>query len=326
MKVHTDGGFYNMADTNLHILDTSNYLYAGSYYNKKYISRGVRESNGDYCANKAPIGGVAFLISSIRNILINDPNAVIMPVFDRTPEIKREAYASFIGDPFGYKGKRGSKPPALIQQKDYAEQILNDMGFVVQAVDQYEADDVIYSLVRYYIDDFDHIYIHTKDSDLTFLVSPKVSIAPVTKGDKRIDIHNYRSMANSKRDTMYNTVHLRKLCEGDTSDNIPGVGWEWAEYLDNIIPNEDYEKLGDLELCRKYIKEAIYAHPTANRAQSVLQIFNLMMPYKVPYDLLNDMEQDIDREKLCYYVNWDPSLDRWGLEDMLCDYIDSTFE
>ena len=103
---------------NLHILDTSNYIYAGAFTNQ-YIERGVRESNGVYSANDAPIGGVKFLVNTIAKILKEDPDCVIMPVFDRTPEIKRQMYLDAYGDPYGYKGTRASKPSTITKQKEY---------------------------------------------------------------------------------------------------------------------------------------------------------------------------------------------------------------
>lgn len=311
---------------NLHILDTSNYIYAGAFTNR-YVARGVRETNGTYGANEAPIGGVKFLIDSISNILKSDPDCVIMPVYDRTPEIKRGMYYDTYGDQYGYKGNRPKKSIDIDRQKNYSESILRDAGFIVQAVDMYEADDVIYSLVKYYKDDFDHIYVHTKDSDLFFLVSDNVSISQVSKSDKSIDIYNYSTMVNSKENTLYNTVHLRKLCGGDKSDNIPGVGWKWAEKLDEIIDGPEYAKLGDLDLCRKYLKEAIIKNPTVPGAHNLLNTFNILCPLLVPYEQLDDTEQDIDFNKFSYYRNnWDKSLDRWNLEDMLSDYIDSYYE
>lgn len=75
----------------LRILDCSQYIYAGSYKNST-IARGVRESDGVYKENDAPIGGVRFLINSAAK-LCND-NTVVIPVFDSTPTIKRRCTKS----------------------------------------------------------------------------------------------------------------------------------------------------------------------------------------------------------------------------------------
>lgn len=309
----------------LHILDTSNYIYAGSF-NNKVISRGVRETNGEYCANNAPIGGVLFLLKQARE-LTND-NTIVMPVFDRTPDIKRDMYTNVFGNPYGYKGNRPAKKIDISYQKEYAEQILRQLGYPVQAVDGYEADDVIYSLVKYFKYDFDHIYIHTRDSDLTFLVDDTVSIAPVGDKGKVIDMANYTAVADKTGFCTYNTVHLRKLCTGDTSDNIPGVGWKWAELIDNCIKDKnENRKLGDLDVARKYIKEAIVANPTEPGAHSVLSTFNIICPLLVPEGEIDDSDMDVDFEKFAYFLGgWVVDLDRWGFEDQLADYIDNYYE
>lgn len=309
----------------LHILDTSNYIWAGAF-SKKYIARGVRESNNEYCANEAPIGGVRFLLSQVAK-LSRDDNNIIMPVFDRTPEIKRSMYQEAYGDPYGYKGNRPTKPIDINHQKDYAEEILRDLGYPVQAVDGYEADDVIYSIVKYYKDDFEHIYIHTRDSDLSFLVSENVSIDLVGDKGKVINMYNYNSVVESNNDVLYNTIHLRKLCAGDTSDNIPGIGWDWAKKLDEVIPNDKYKCLGDLDIARDYIKKAVFANPTTPGAQNVLRTFNIICPLLIPADYIDDSEMEIDRSKLSYYLHdWNAGEDKWDLEERLMNYINLYYE
>ena len=307
----------------LHILDCSNYIYAGAFSNL-VVSRGVRLRDGEYSANEAPIGGVRFLIREASKLLKDD--TIVMPVFDRVPEIKREMYEQTFGVQ-EYKGNRPRKTIDITGQQHYAEQILLDLGFPVQAVDGYEADDVIYSLVECYKEDFNHIYIHTRDSDLYFLVGPNVSIATVGNKGAAIDLYNYPTMVKTGEHTLYNTVHLRKLCRGDASDNIPGVGWEFANKIDEIVSTEQYADFGDLDLCRKYIKRVIAENPMLPRAHNILRVFNILVPLKINYNDLNDAEQDIDMEKLNYYLkDWSKELDRWNLEDMLMEYIESYYE
>lgn len=309
----------------LHIFDVSNYIYAGAYSNKK-VSRGVRETNGRYEENSAPIGGVAYLLSRIARIAI-DPNCIVIPVFDNPPEIKRQMYGEAFGDPKGYKGTRPTKRFDVNPQKDYAEIILRDIGFPVQSLEGYEADDIIYSLVKYYKDDFEHIYIHTRDSDLFFLVDNNVSIATVTKQDKVINRWNYELSVKSGEHVLFNTIHFRKMCSGDSSDNIPGVGIKWGEKLDEIIEDDMYERLGDLDLCRKYIIQAVAANPDIPGGHNVLRTFNIICPLLVPFEALDNSEFEIDWDKFSYYQNdWDSTRDKWNLEDMLRDYIDSYYE
>lgn len=310
---------------NLHIFDTSNYIYAG-LSNNSWVTRGVRETNGEYESNSAPIGGVSFLISELSKYV--NPNNVLMPVFDRAPIIKRKMYYDLYGDEYGYKGQRKAAPREIKIWKEYAEFILRDCGLCVQSAEDYEADDIIYTLVNMYKHDFSKIYIHTKDSDLYFLVDDNVEIAKVGTKGKVITMENYSMEASSVGGAFYNTCHLHKLYSGDMkSDNIPGVGNEWGPRIDSVIPMEDYRKLGDLDLCRKYIREAIKKYPNELNSHKLLPTFNLVCPLYVPYGLLDDTEQEINEDMLFkYYPHFDTSEDKWNLEDYLLDFIQSYYE
>lgn len=310
----------------LHLFDTSNYIYAGARSGTEVV-RGVIQSGGPYCSRSAPVGGIMFLLKWM-NYFSEQGDSIAMPVFDRTPVIKREMYTKAFGDPYGYKGTRAPKPKGIEPQKEYAEWICRDIGFATQAVDGYESDDVIYSIVYYAKQEYCHVYIHTLDSDLFFLVSDNVTIEPISVGSringKHIDMWNYHAMADSKRDTLYNTRLIRKLCEGDSSDNIPGVGWGWGEVLDKLMPNQhEYSKLGDLNLCRKYLREAAAKNPEMAGGHMLIPVFDIISPLLVPAEEIDFYEHQVDRDKLQYYLaGFNQSLDKWDLEDKLSEFID----
>lgn len=308
----------------LRILDCSQYIYAGSYKNA-VISRGIREVDGEFSENAAPIGGVRFLVTQAAS-LVND-NTVVMPVFESKPTVKRQMYFDVFGEEYGYKRGRKSHGDDIPLQRDYARRILEQCGFPVQFADGYEADDLIYTLVETYKNDFEHVYVHNNDSDLYFVVDDNVSIAKIGNNvGKVINRGNYCDMVDKKGWVCYNVHHMKKLCAGDTSDNIPGIGMDWEDRFDSVIPASELPKLGDLSLCREYIKKAIVAYPTAQNAYRVLSTFNILMPLEVPVYLINENEQDIDWNKLRYFVHgWKPDEDRWGFEDELSEYINNYY-
>ena len=311
----------------LHILDCSQYVYAGSF-SKVKVARGVRESDGEYMENSAPIGGVRFLIHQAAELAKN-PNNVVIPVFDRPPVIKREMYYKTFGDEYGYKGTRPAKDPAIPIQKDFAFKIMESIGFPVQAIDNYEADDVIYTLVQMYKNDYETVYVHCNDSDLYFIVSDNVCMDTVgPKVGKYVTRTNYESVV-SKDGCPYNVHHIRKLCAGDKSDNIPGVGNEWAARIDEIVMSDGgrYDRLGDLDLCRRYLRECVAKYPNQPGAQRLLSTFNILTPLLVPEYLINDIEPMIDKDKLRYFVHdFNPEYDHWGFENELLEYIDSYYK
>lgn len=309
----------------LHLLDMSNYLYAGRS-SQKFITRGVRETDGAYAANRAPIGAVKYCLDQVRTLM--GSNSIVMPVFDSTPTIKREMYERTFGDPYGYKAGRRDKPKDFNPTRDYIEWILRDIGFPVQRAEGYESDDIIYTLVEMFKDDYERIYVHTKDSDLYFLVSDNVEIAPVGMQGKVVDLSNYSNVVNKEVYVWYNTIHLHKLYGGDKSDNIPGVGWSWSKFVDDVIPVEDYRKLGDLDLVRKYLREASRKFPMEPKAHLLTSVFDIVCPLSVPEDLIDNYEVEIDMNKFdnYYMLEWAKQNDRWDLEDRLLEYIDSFYE
>lgn len=309
----------------LHILDMSNYLYAGRS-SHKFITRGVREDNGAYCANRAPIGAVKYCLDQVR--LLMGKYSHVIPVFDSTPIIKREMYAQAFGDPYGYKAGRAEKPADFNNIRDYVEWILRDLGFPVQRVENYESDDIIYTLVQMYKDDYEKIYIHTRDSDLYFLVSDNVEIAKVGEQGKEVTLSNYPQIIDKESYVWYNTVHLRKLYGGDHSDNIPGVGWSWSTFVDDCIPAEDFTKLGDLDLARKYLREASRRFPMEPKAHLLTSVFDIICPLLVPYDMIDNSEPNIDLDKYdnYYMLEWAKYNDRWDLDDRLLEYIERYYE
>lgn len=310
----------------LHILDCSQYIHAGSYANTT-ISRGVREDNGEYQENWAPIGGVRFLINRAAELCKD--GSIVIPVFDKTPNIKREMYKAAFGDEFGYKGNRKTPDPmrAVSIQKDYAYIIMEKIGYPVQAAQDYESDDVIYTLVQMYKNDFESIHVHSSDSDLYFLVGGNVMMDTVGPNiGKVITQANYPNVVDKDGWCPYNVHHIRKLCNGDHSDNIPGIGSDWMPRLDSVIPADKLAYLGDLEVCREFLKDAVDKYPTAPNAHMLLKTFNILVPLVVPEHLINDVEPAIDWDKQRYFVHgWKPDEDHWGFEDDLTEYIDSYY-
>lgn len=310
----------------LHLLDCSQYIWAGAF-SKMRIVRGVRETNGEYCENGAPIGGVMFLLRRATELLSD--NSIVMPVFDSTPTIKREMYYNTFGDEFGYKGTRRAVPENCIkEQKDYAYDIMSSIGFPTQIAEGYESDDLMYTLARSYKNDFDTIHVHTSDSDLYFLVDDNIIIDTVGPNvGKYITPGNYYTTVEKNGTCPYNVFHIRKLCKGDTADNIPGIGSEWTKIFDDVIPASDFPKLGDLNLCRKYIRDALIKYPSTRNASRVLQTFNILMPLDVPEHLINSNEQLIDKAKLSYFLQgFKEDRDQWGYEDSLLEYIDRCWD
>lgn len=311
----------------LRIYDASNYIYAGYFGNRRgiVVNRGVREVEGMWCDNSFPAHGAIFLLKNIFDL--SNENTISMAVFDRTPTIKRQMYYEMTGDEYGYKGTRENDPNVTENikfQKKLAEALCRKADICVQAVDGYEADDIIHTLVNMYRDEYEHIYIHTKDSDLAYLVSDNVSIAQVGDKGKIINMENYEFTARSKITTEYNTVHLNKLIKGDTADNIPGIGPSWAKFINKYITLENVRELGDLNMCRDILRKAVKDNFESPNSHRVLPTFNLIVPLTVPYDSIDEYEHEtnckmIDRYFLSGFREED---DMWDCESLILQFLE----
>lgn len=308
----------------LHIVDISNALYAGMF-SDFWVSRGVHEIDGQWKARRGFVGPIRFTLRILREMM--GPNSIVIPVMERTPTIKRKMYYDLTGDEFGYKAGRKEKPEHFDAVKDYLEVVLRDLGFPVQYVEGYEADDIIYTLVELYKYDFEKIYVHTRDSDLFFLVSDNVEIAPVGSQGKVVDMYNYSVVIKKGWTFYYNTVHIHKLLNGDSSDNISGIGQEWGKRIDSVIPEEEFPRLGNLDLTREYLRELVMKYPTEYGVHKIIPTFNLLVPLKVPTEYLDMDDTEVDMEKLdgYYLQNFNAANDRWNLEELLDDYINNYY-
>lgn len=199
-------------DKELHIVDMSPAIYAGSFNKRAMISADVVPTADGWREMRIPCGGASMLFNIISQYL---PRGEMCFVADRRPTIKQEIYS-------GYKGNRKHNPEVQIN-KEVAEYILSDCGFTIYARDGYEADDIIANIVRQQHDNYDRLYVHTADSDLYLLVDDKVSILPATSKAKTVTRENYEYTVNSQRDTAYNTVVFDKFLRGDPGKNITAM-------------------------------------------------------------------------------------------------------
>ncbi len=146
-----------------------------------------------------------------------------------------------------YKANRDKVPEDLIPQFSYVKDILNAFNInIVESID-YEADDLVASLVNKFQNEKNlEIYVITGDKDLIQLVNENVLV--IIPGKSFSDPREITSK-NVKEFLGFDSKYLLsfKSLKGDPSDNIPGVpgvGDKTAidlilEYgdLDNIFAN-----------------------------------------------------------------------------------------
>lgn len=199
----------------LHVVDMSGSIYAGSFNRRSFIPGEVVNTADGYRERQIPTGGTSMLFNILGQYM---GTGTIAFAADRNPTIKKEIYPE-------YKGNR-KHPTNVSIEKEVAEFILQDCGFTIYAQEGYEADDIIYSIVKANQARYDHIYVHTGDSDLYLLVNDKVSILPNSSKAKTVTMENYESVVSSKGAMPYNAVVFNKILRGDPGKNLRSVSTE----------------------------------------------------------------------------------------------------
>ncbi len=120
-----------------------------------------------------------------------------------------------------YKGNRDEMPEDLATQMVRIQQLVEAFNIPVMAVDGYEADDVMGTIVEQSASQDILVHIITGDRDILQLLSPNVRVQLPQRGDDDavFDEAAFREKYGLEPPQL---VDLKALW-GDTSDNIPGV-------------------------------------------------------------------------------------------------------
>lgn len=300
---------------NLRLVDTYELLYSGS--KDKWIMRGmVKNAEGKYVENVLPCGGITYLLNFINEWQTDDD--VLVFCVDSPPTYKRMLFENhFEGR---YKGNRPPAPKEIKLQKQMVLDVLDAIGANYVVAESYEADDIIASMVHYYHDNFEKIFIHAKDSDLFYLVDEKVEIMPLSKetvkisktekkfrNGKHISLDNWSQSVKKGIICPRNVLTLFKILDGEPGDNIPPVPRELGFTIVNNLPKSDYPKCGDNKFLRDYILDV------TNNNETVKAIVDLIQPVILPYSTvelsINDFNNTVymDFAALCeckWKFNW----------------------
>lgn len=225
----------------LHLFDLLPFIHAG-HINKYSKLETLRDNGSTWKTLVTPTGGCSWIFNSLYTA-IQEGDVIICS--DRTPTVKKEMYPP-------YKCHREHKHDILIERMA-AEYILQKCNFTVIARAGYEADDVIFSLVKKYHDQYDKIYIYTGDSDLYFLVDDVVEIRPSNSRAKTVTRENYEKVAK-KDGIKYNCITTYKMLKGDSADGIAALTRAEQDVLASALYRpEFFEHLGNKDFVKYWV-------------------------------------------------------------------------
>ena len=188
----------------LFLIDTMALLHR-SYY----VTADLRTKNG--LATGAMYGTLQTILFFVKKY---DPQNIIT-CFDLPDKTKRhEAFQD-------YKAGRSEIDEDLISQMKNIKEIFQAVGFSVQSMPGYEADDIIGTLCEKNQKSFD-IFITTVDNDLLQLVKPGVSVFLPKKGLRNMKEYHKDDVIEKFGFGPDKIIQYKGIC-GDQSDNIKGV-------------------------------------------------------------------------------------------------------
>lgn len=267
----------------LHLFDLKAYLHAGSIGNKTIVN-GFTQGGYRFTPKILPVSAINFVLNTIYEFSSDDN--VLIYADERIPRIKKELMESLNLE---YKAGRKKPSKEYTIQLHMIREILDMLGVTRILMEDYEADDVISSIIYKYSDLFIDIIIHSNDADLYHLVSDKVSIMPVNNKGKYITTDNYEDTVDSRFYVKYNRVIFTHLYKNkpSNSNTLPRLSEETMKTINKLIPPILDKYLGDTRKLDSIMKNIL--------KDDDYKIFKLVIPMYVDIDLDNGFTTDYDK-------------------------------
>jgi 5'-3' exonuclease len=189
--------------TTVHLIDASPYLFRAWFsLPKSIVDPGGHPANAVY-------GFTSFLAKYITD----EHPTHIGVTFDRhfNGSFRNELYAP-------YKAQREASPPELDAQVDPTVEVVEALGIATFIDEEYEADDLIATVIDRTWSSGAHYVIVTSDKDLAQLVCERVTLADPAR-NARFDAAAVVAKFGVRPDQITDFLGLA----GDSVDNIPGV-------------------------------------------------------------------------------------------------------
>lgn len=183
-----------------------------------------------------------FTLVLVRIIEENQPDGIIIAFDTPKPTFRHKQYDQ-------YKAQREKMPPELIEQIPIIKEIVSNFNIPAIEVEEFEADDIIGSLVQKMKDSDYKPVIVTGDRDLLQLVGEDTEVLLMQKGVSQVEQHNMTSIEKILGFSPHLIPDYIGL-KGDSSDNIPGIPGIGEKTARRLI-----QQFGNLEEILKNINQ-----------------------------------------------------------------------
>lgn len=178
-----------------------------------------------------------------------------------------------------YKGQRKGTPEELRTQFPILKDLLKAMNVAIFECENYEADDIIGTLVKLAEEENLESLIVTGDKDALQLASEKTKVLLTKKGISQLEIYDEKAIVEKYQLNPEQIIDLKGLM-GDASDNIPGIPgvgkktalkllWEYKDVENVLNHSSDFQgkKLG--KLLEEYKDQALLSKKLATIYKNV---------------------------------------------------------
>lgn len=192
------------------LLIDGNSIIFRAYYGQAYQGYSLTTSNG------VPTSAVLTFINMVTNILRERQYYDVKVAFDKGKKTFRHEKLE------NYKAGRNATPPELIEQFPIAREFLDSANIDWFELENFEADDLIGTIVKKAeeCDEEFEIEIFSSDKDMFQLISPKTKIVTSEKGN--ITFFGEQELMEKYSVAPKQVPDLKGLM-GDSSDNLKGV-------------------------------------------------------------------------------------------------------
>ncbi|WP_339048147.1 DNA polymerase I [Spiroplasma endosymbiont of Colias croceus] len=268
------------------IIDGNNLLFK-AYYATAYQGVNLHSLQG------IPTNAVYAFIRMLTKYLKSNNYASVFVAFDAGRKtFRHETLVT-------YKGKRSETPVELIEQFNLVKIFLDLAQIPWGQINNYEADDIIGSIVKNKIASNYQIDIMSSDKDLLQLLDNNIKILNPQKGMSDLKVITISTFQSEYELLPYQVTDLKGLM-GDSSDNLPGIkgiGQKTAisllkEYdtLENIIENVEQLKPNVSKLIKLNFNNGIICKQLAQ--------LNLNTPITGNLETFNYNVENLNNEKL----------------------------